>query len=219
MNRRTLASIALAAACVVGLTACDIHSPDMELGFTANPDGTTTVTGLAADQDQAGTKLLVVVTVDGTTNNAVAANLPAAAWSPQRPFKCGNKDKDGNEQTCFLTVRLGEEIAAASPDYRAYLLGAPNLFVNYGTIRFLAFAAEKYDLAAPDQLVPMLAEAGGGTGALILALPNHLADLQQIQEQFPNGTFAERKDARGSLLYVTYRIPAVEVARQLVGKP
>ena len=50
MNRRTLASIALAAACVVGLTACDIHSPDMELGFTANPDGTTTVTGLAADQ-------------------------------------------------------------------------------------------------------------------------------------------------------------------------
>ena len=109
MNRRTLASIALAAACVVGLTACDIHSPDMELGFTANPDGTTTVTGLAADQDQAGTKLLVVVTVDGTTNNAVAANLPAAAWSPQRPFKCGNKDKDGNEQTCFLTVRLGED--------------------------------------------------------------------------------------------------------------
>ena len=109
MNRRTLASIALTAACVVGLTACDIHSPDMELGFTANPDGTTTVTGLAADQDQAGTKLLVVVTVDGTTNNAVAANLPAAAWSPQRPFKCGNKDKDGNEQTCFLTVRLGED--------------------------------------------------------------------------------------------------------------
>lgn len=92
-------------------------------------------------------------------------------------------------------VRLAEEIAAASPDYRAYLLGAPNLFVNYGTIRFLAFAAEKYDLAAPDQLVPMLAEAGGGTGALILALPNHLADLQQIQEQFPNGTLAERKDA------------------------
>ncbi len=118
-----------------------------------------------------------------------------------------------------FTVRLGEEIAAASPDYRAYLLGTPNLFVNYGTIRFLAFAAEKYDLAAPDQLVPMLAEAGGGTGALILALPNHLADLQQIQEQFPNGTLAERKDARGSLLYVTYRIPAVEVARQLVGKP
>ncbi len=118
-----------------------------------------------------------------------------------------------------FTVRLAEEIAAASPGYRAYLLGTPNLFVNYGTIRFLAFDAEKYDLAAPDQLVPMLAESGGGTGALILALPNHLADLQQIQEQFPHGTLAERKDARGSLLYVTYRIPAVEVAKQLVGKP
>ena len=113
-------------------------------------------------------------------------------------------------------VQLAEEIAAASPDYRAYLLGAPNLFVNYGTIRFLAFATEKYDLAAPDQLAPMLAQAGGSKGALVLALPNHLADLQQIQQQFPNGTLAEHKDAQGTVLYATYRIPAVEVAKQLV---
>ena len=116
-----------------------------------------------------------------------------------------------------LAVRLAEEIAAASPDYHAYLLGAPNLFVNYGTIRFLAFAAQKDDLAAPDQLAPMLAQAGDSAGALILALPNHVVDLQQIQQQFPNGTLAERTDARGNVLYSAYRIPAVEVAKELAG--
>ena len=118
-----------------------------------------------------------------------------------------------------LTVRLAEDIAAASPAYDAYLLGAPNLFVNYGTIHFLAFAARKYDLAAPDQLAPMLAQAGDGAGALILALPNHLADLQQIQQQFPNGALAERKDAQGSVLYTTYRIPAEEITKQLGATP
>jgi hypothetical protein len=116
-------------------------------------------------------------------------------------------------------VSLAEEIAAAAPDYRAYLLGAPNLFVNYGTIRFLAFATEKYDLEAPDQLAPLVSQAGSSKGALVLALPNHLADLQQIQQQFPSGTLSEHKDAQGAVLYTTYRIPAAELAQQLAPKP
>lgn len=118
-----------------------------------------------------------------------------------------------------LAVRLAEEIAAASPDYRAYLLGAPNLFVNYGTIRFLAFAAEKYDLADPGQLASLLAQPGDPKGALVLALPNHLADLQQIRQQFPNGTLEERHDALGNVLYATYRISEGDVARELAPKP
>ena len=106
-----------------------------------------------------------------------------------------------------MVVRLAEEIAAAGLDYRAYLLGTPNLFVNYGTIRFLAFATEKYDLEAPDKLAPLLSQMDGSKGALVLALPNHLADLQQIQQQFPNGILAEHKDTQGTVLFATYRIP------------
>ena len=116
-------------------------------------------------------------------------------------------------------VNLAEEIAAAGPDYRAYLLGTPNLFVNYGTIRFLAFATQKYDLEAPDKLAPLLSQVDGSKGALVLALPNHLADLQQIQQQFPNGTLSEHKDAQGTVLYATYRIPAAELTQQVAPKP
>jgi 4-amino-4-deoxy-L-arabinose transferase-like glycosyltransferase len=116
-------------------------------------------------------------------------------------------------------VSLAEDIAAAGPDYRAYLLGAPNLFVNYGTIRFLAFATEKYDLETPDRLAPLVSQAGSSKGALVLALPNHLADLQQIQQQFPNGTLSEHKDVQGAILYATYRIPAAELARGVAPKP
>ena len=114
-------------------------------------------------------------------------------------------------------VNLAEDIAAAGPDYRAYLIGAPNLFVNYGTIRFLAYGVEKYDLESPSQLAPLLAQAGSNKGALVLALPNHIADLQQIQQQFHNGTMDEQKNAQGAVLYATYRIPAIEVAKQVVG--
>ncbi len=118
-----------------------------------------------------------------------------------------------------MVVRLAEEMAAAAPDSRAYLLGAPNLFVNYGTIRFLAFATEKYDLEAPDQLAPLLSETHSRKDALVLALPNHLADLQQIQQQFPNGTLSEHKDPQGAVLYAIYRIPAADLAQQLAPKP
>lgn len=133
-------------------------------------------------------------------------------------------DYDQRQPNTWM-VYLAEDIAADSQGYRTYLLGAPNLFVNYGTIRFLAFAAEKYDLPAPDQLAPLLAQAGTGLGtgtekgALVIALPNHLADLQQIQQQFPNGTLTARQDAHGNVLYTTYRIPAAEVAKQLVPNP
>ena len=116
-------------------------------------------------------------------------------------------------------VNLAEEIAAAGPDYRAYLLGTPNLFVNYGTIRFLAFATQKYDLEGPDKLAPLLSQVDGSKGALVLALSNHLADLQQIQQQFPNGTLSEHKDAQGTVLYATYRIPAAELTQQVAPKP
>ncbi len=120
-------------------------------------------------------------------------------------------------------VDLAEDIAADSQGYRTFLLGAPNLFVNYGTIRFLAFYAEKYDLPAPDQLAPMLAQAasspGAEKGALVIALPDHLADLQQIQQQFPNGTLATRNGVQGNVLYTTYHIPAAEIAEQLAPRP
>jgi len=94
VKRRKIASLVIAATCIAGLSACDRHAPDVSISLAVrnNADGTTTVTGLAADQDQAGTKLLVVVTVDdgdvalvatvasvAPTHAAVTSNAPGAS--------------------------------------------------------------------------------------------------------------------------------------------
>ena len=44
-----------------------------------------------------------------------------------------------------------------------------------------------------------------------LALPDHLADLAQIEQQFPGGVRTEHDNGRGSLLYAAYRIPAANL--------
>jgi hypothetical protein len=121
------------------------------------------------------------------------------------------------QQSSVMPIEIARDIADAGKEYRSYLLGAPNLYVNYGTIRFVAVEAEKYDLEKPEQLMARLAESPDGKGALLIALPHRITELEQIEEQFPNGTKEEHQDMRGNLLYVTYQIPAEEVTKQLAG--
>ena len=108
-------------------------------------------------------------------------------------------------------VYIAQEMADNATDYRSYLLGAPNLYVNYGTIRFMAVAAEKYDLAEPDEFTEILAQQSTDKGALLIALPQHVSDLEEIEKRFPHGTRSTRQDPHGTLFYVTYQIPAREL--------
>jgi 4-amino-4-deoxy-L-arabinose transferase-like glycosyltransferase len=120
-------------------------------------------------------------------------------------------------QPNVVPVYLALEMADHAAEDRAYLLGAPHLYVNYGTLRFLAVAAEKYDLESPEQFMEMVAKQQKNSlapkGALIIALPQHAEDLAQIEARFPNGTRTERKDPRGNLYYVTYEIPSTELIK------
>jgi hypothetical protein len=111
-------------------------------------------------------------------------------------------------------VSIAQEMAEAAEGYRSYLLGAPNLYVRHGTIRLIAIEAEKYDLEKPEQLTAILVDHPKSKGALFIALPHRIDDLEQIAGQFPNGTKTEHQDARGKLLYLTYQLSAEDVAKQ-----
>jgi len=74
-----------------------------------------------------------------------------------------------------------------------YLLAAPHLYANYGTLRFLAIAAERYDIESPAQFRELVAKhqrtSPERKGALIIALPNQLDNLlaQLIRSTFTHG--------------------------------
>ena len=118
-----------------------------------------------------------------------------------------------------VPIYIALEMADHAAEDRVYLLGAPHLYVNYGTVRFLAVAAERYDIESPAQFRELAAKhqqtLPEHKGALIIALPNQLDNLAQIEALFPNGTRAERKDPHGNLYYLTYEIPPAELTTQL----
>lgn len=112
-------------------------------------------------------------------------------------------------------ISIATEIASAGQTERAYLLGTPNYFVEHGTVRFVARGVEKFNIAQEGDLQQLLSQQTPQKGVLIVALPNHLADLEQIAADLPNGTREAHYDLQGNALYFTYRVSSTQVALDL----
>ena len=108
-------------------------------------------------------------------------------------------------------LEIAQEMAANADAYSFYLLGAPNLYVDYGTIRFIARAADRHDLEDAAQLRTALDQLPADKGALIIVLPHRINDLAEIEKQFPHGTKTTHKDKHDILHYVTYRIDVTDI--------
>ncbi|MFN8495898.1 MAG: glycosyltransferase family 39 protein [Caldilineaceae bacterium] len=108
----------------------------------------------------------------------------------------------------LTVISIAHEIADNHTQFRAFLLGDPELSVNYGTLRFVARDADKYDVTAVDQVQPLVAGKAAAQGLLFIALPNHLTELAEIEQLYPNGAENTHRNSLGDLLYLTYRIPA-----------
>lgn len=100
-------------------------------------------------------------------------------------------------------IMVAREMLVTPEYYRAFLMGAPNLYVRHGAIRFLASDAHPQDLVDPADLPP----PEPGMGTLVVALPNHEAELKLIEERFPGGVSTSITDPVGRLVYLAYRIP------------
>lgn len=106
-----------------------------------------------------------------------------------------------------LAIRMAHEIRDWGPGYKVYLFGAPNLYADYSTLRFIAAGIERYNADLVDQLPTPESLQAEGRGLLAIFLPHRLPDLEQVMARFPNGVRGEQSNAIGNLLYVTYRIP------------
>ena len=113
-------------------------------------------------------------------------------------------------QPTFAQLEIAQEMAADAERTTFFLLGAPNLYVDYGSIRFIARTADRHDLEEAAQLPAMLDQLPKGKDIRIFALPHRVDDLAAIEKRFPLGTKTTHKDKYGILLYVTYHIAAAD---------
>lgn len=106
-----------------------------------------------------------------------------------------------------LAIRMAHEIRGWGTGYEVYLFGAPHLYADYSTLRFIANETERYNADQIDQLPAPAELVAEKRGLLTIFLPHRLAELEQVMARFPGGVRTEQTDVVGRLLYVIYRIP------------
>ncbi len=109
-------------------------------------------------------------------------------------------------------VSLAREIADGAATHRAYLLGTPHYFVEHGTVRFIARAAEKFNVAQHEEFQATVLQQPPNKGALVIALPHQRTELDHIERLFPHGRGHVQYDPQGNVMYFTYRISAQQLA-------
>lgn len=113
-------------------------------------------------------------------------------------------------QPTFAQLEIAQEMVTDAERTTFFLLGAPNLYVDYGSIRFIARTADRHDLEEAAQLPAMLDQLPKGKNIRVFALPHRVDDLAAIEKRFPLGTKTTYKDKYGILLYATYHIAAAD---------
>ena len=101
-------------------------------------------------------------------------------------------------------LRLSRQMRQEATEYKTYLLGLPHLSVNYGTVRFIARDAERVDVRGPQDYSNLDTST---KGALFIALPQRVEELNAVRELYPGGDYAILYDEVGRPQYAFYRWP------------
>jgi hypothetical protein len=110
-------------------------------------------------------------------------------------------------QIYIAVTDIGRIIHNNRDTHEVYLMGSPNLFVEYGTIRFLADGARSFNLFTPAEFPPLLdTTRAQNKDALVIALPFRYNDLLLLQEQYPGSTIEQHFDNMERLTFYTYEI-------------
>jgi 4-amino-4-deoxy-L-arabinose transferase-like glycosyltransferase len=113
-----------------------------------------------------------------------------------------------------VPINIAHNMAATSEDYRSYLFGAPNLFADYGVMRFVAREADRNDAVELADLPLPLSGVDAGKGLLIIALSHQLNTLDEIERRYPNGIRQVYYNGDGNPTYATYRLDPDVLANQ-----
>lgn len=104
---------------------------------------------------------------------------------------------------------LSQFIAEHAATHRSVLIGAPNLYVNHGAIRFIAEGSTRSDLFSVDEF-PSQREtaAAAGQGVLLIATGEHLNELEIIRQQHLGGEFGEYIEKPDQIGFAYYLLPS-----------
>lgn len=111
-----------------------------------------------------------------------------------------------------VPINIAHDMASAGDRYRSYLFGAPNLFADYGVMRFVARDADRNDAL---QMADLPTSGGaGGKGLLVIALANQLDTLDEVERHYPGGVRQVHFNVNGEPIYATYRIEPGAIANR-----
>lgn len=106
------------------------------------------------------------------------------------------------------TTEIALAMESHGKEQQVYLMAAPVLYAEHGTLRFFTHDVPRHNLLDPAELGLIEAEArAAGQDIYLIVLPHRLADLDGIMQAFPNGVRQEHYDHLNRLLYVSYQIP------------
>lgn len=111
-----------------------------------------------------------------------------------------------------ITYEMKQHIGPLGPDYRIYLLGEPSAYAVFANFRFFAPETETLDF---NTVTPQsLAALPRDKGAFFLAVPERLADLEQVAQWFPGGQWIEAPSRlqASEMLYYAYQLTPEQFA-------
>jgi 4-amino-4-deoxy-L-arabinose transferase-like glycosyltransferase len=120
-------------------------------------------------------------------------------------FTTSRRYGSANGETATMIGHYLSDLDGDDHGYRAYFLGSPRIYWNFGTIPFLAPEVPGQDVIDPLVAPPDLEDSE--SGSVFLFLPERVAELDFVQQAYPGGRLQEFHDTRGSLRFAAYVVP------------
>jgi 4-amino-4-deoxy-L-arabinose transferase-like glycosyltransferase len=113
------------------------------------------------------------------------------------------------DATGELTQFVGLELQKLGPDYDYYLFGLPRIFAAFPTVVYLCPDSGWFDITGASLEGLRLPE---GRGAMFVAIPENILDLQRVAQLYPGGRWEEvPRVYKVETLYYAYILPASAV--------
>ena len=129
--------------------------------------------------------------------------LALVTWNLQ--FYFGVYTPRNDYANAQAVTELADTLAAHSDSWYVYFFTAPQLYLNHGTIRFVANDPAGIDVTQPLASIADLPPARAGLEPVFVFTPDRIAELDLVKQQYPTGKLIELHRNPGSeqvLLYM-----------------
>jgi 4-amino-4-deoxy-L-arabinose transferase-like glycosyltransferase len=119
-------------------------------------------------------------------------------------YRQENRYGDTSNEFIYETIQLEQKIGRKTP---FFVMGKDMVDSGYPNYEYLLYDIERHDLTTNAN--DMLQDYDSAKGALIVAIPNHLTDLEQVKQLYPDGQWyqLDRLTVPNEILYYAYYLP------------